>query len=345
MRILLTGRHGFDYNRVQVLLRGLEQVHADQFEVYIFGQRDTAAAKGLAARAVRFDVVYIPPFRQRDAAFVKRHVGDVPVILDPLIGSTITRVVDYGSWWRKPYTRWLDRRLFLASDYILFDTEAHRDWSIRELGLPPNRCRTLYIGADTDLLNPGLSSTRVERPIIVGFYGSLVPLQGVDKIIEAAHLLRDHTTIRFEIVGDIAKVPDMARLREAKPSKQVKYYEYLPFAELVERMKTWDICLGCFGESLKADIVIPNKVYHYAALGKAIISRDTRGMAERFEAGRDFVGVPPDTAALVRAIEDLAGYSARRRALGLAARSVMMRGLTAKHIAQDFLRIARDVVG
>jgi glycosyltransferase involved in cell wall biosynthesis len=40
--------------------------------------------------------------------------------------------------------------------------------------------------------------------------------------------------------------------------------------------------LGIFGDSLKADLVIPNKIFHYAACRKPIITKDSVGIREIF---------------------------------------------------------------
>ncbi len=345
MKVLLTARRGFDYNRVLVLLKGLAEVAPDSFEVYQFAKRNGKYGEQVRLRAEQADVIYVPPFRQRDVPFIRKYAAGRPIVLDPLIGTYITRVIDYGFWWRKPYARWLDRRHFLAADYIVFDTAAHRLWAIKQLGLPQHRCHTLYIGADVDLFaSAKLQVKGPTSPIVVGFYGSLVPLQGVEKIILAAYSLREREDIRFELIGNIKQAKYLDKLRKQYPSDRVEYLATVPFAQLPEHIQQWDICLGIFGDSLKADVVVPNKVYHYAASGKAIITREARGIDELFTSGENIWCIPPTSEALAEAIIELAMDADMRSRLGAKARSVIQEKLTAADVARQFLAICRKVV-
>jgi len=124
MRILLTGRRGFDYNRVRVLIAGLEAVAPDQYKVFEFGNRTPEKGKQLLELAKACDVIYIPPFRRLDVSFVRKHSAGKPIVFDPLIGTYITRVVDDGYWWRGPYAKWRDRRDFRRADHLIWDTNA-----------------------------------------------------------------------------------------------------------------------------------------------------------------------------------------------------------------------------
>ena len=343
MRLLLAGRGGFDYNRVRVILSGLRQVAPDGFEVFDFERRDRATGERLRALAEACDVIYVPPFRRLDVPFVRKYGAGRPILFDPLIGTYITRVVDFGWWWRKPLARWRDRRDFLAADHLLFDTEAHRQWAHRVLDIPLERSDVLYIGADTQEFTPVVSTSASAKTCRVGFYGSFAPLQGAEKVIEAAHLLRHRDDIEFEIVGDVAGNKAVAKTRARFAGARITYTDYLPFDELRRRVETWDICLGIFGDSEKANVVIPNKVYHYAALGKPFISRDTLGMREQFVHGRNAWLITPDVRVLAKAVEELVGDADSRGRLGRAAGRLISNQLAERAIAEELLRVARKL--
>ncbi len=345
MQILLTGRREFDYNRTRVLLEGLRAVAPGAFEVFQFSGRTRANARRLRELVADFDLVYVPPFRHNDVRWVKRHVGDTPVLFDPLISNTITRVVDYGWWWRRPFALRRDRRSMGAADHLLFDTQAHKAWSVRTFGFDESRCHVLHIGADTALF-PMQERTAVAKTVTtVGFYGSLVPLQGVDTIIRAMHLLRDRADIRFELIGHLGTRPDLRKLIDAQPNPQAAYISELPYEELAKRVAAFDIALGIFGPSEKANVVIPNKVYHYASLGLPIITRESAGVAELFEHGRDVYTVPhSDPAALAAAIVELVDDVAFRQNLGRGAGELIHGNFDAAAVGRTFLNIAGKIV-
>ncbi len=354
MRILLAARRGFDYNRVAIILRGLERVGHEAYEVYEFGTRDRAAATELRRRAQTCDLIYIPPFRHLDVAWVKRQVPSKPILFDPLIGTYITRVVDFGWWWRAPLAYLRDRRHFGAADHLLFDTESHRRWASAKFGLAPHRVHTLYIGADTrgganGGATPQTLPVSARTTFKVGFYGSLVPLQGVGVILEAARLLIHRQDIEFEVIGNLDDVPRLRRFVRAHPGLRLRQLPYLPYAELDARVRDFDICLGIFGSSLKADVVIPNKVWHYASLGRPIISRDTPGMREIFEHGSTAYLLSSSDAEslaseLSTAIVRLAEDAALRERLGEAAANLIRTNYTEVHVAKNLLTLAERIV-
>ncbi|MFK8056455.1 MAG: glycosyltransferase [Saprospiraceae bacterium] len=346
MRILLTGRQGFDYNRVRVLVAGLEAVAVNQFKIFEFGDRTAEKGAELLEYTKRCDVIYIPPFRRLDVSFVRKYSAGKPIVFDPLIGTYITRVIDDGFWWRGPIAKWRDRRDFMRADHLIWDTDAHRNWGVKTFGLDPAKSHTLYIGADTNLFPPVAKTERAPgEPIMFGFYGSLAPLQGVETIMQAAELLRDRADIRFELIGPIDKKKSTAVLREQLTTKHITYVPHLPYEELQERIRSFDVGLGVFGPSLKADVVIPNKIYHYAALGLPIISRKTAGMEEQFREGESYLGVGTSPEVLAKAIVTLAENASLRQNLGRAALSKTKKVLSHTQVAKDFLKLMENVLG
>jgi|SRR3989344_1980773 len=95
--------------------------------------------------------------------------------------------------------------------------------------------------------------------MIVHFHASGIPLQGVEYVKQAQKLLGYEAGIKWQIF-------------DGKP--------WLPFEELVAKMKEADICLGIFGTTRKSSMVIPNKVYEALAVGKAIITAGTSAIKE-----------------------------------------------------------------
>lgn len=345
MRILLTGRQGFDYNRVRVLVAGLNALAADQFEIFEFGERSKAKGAQLLALAAKCDVIYIPPFRRLDVAFVRKYSAGKPIVFDPLIGTYITRVIDDGFWWRGPLAKWRDRRDFKRADHLIWDTDAHRTWGVKTFGLDASTSHTLHIGADTDLFTPIEWTKRTSgAPVKFGFYGTLAPLQGVETIMQAAELLRDRPEIQFELIGPIEKKKSTASLKKKLTTPHISYVPFLPYDELQQRIRSFDVGLGVFGPSLKADVVIPNKIYHYAALGLPIISRKTVGMEEQFSDGVSYFGTGTTPKVLAEAIVTLAADVSLRQNLGQAALSRTKKALCHKHVAKGFLAVMDQIV-
>ena len=344
-RILFAAREGFGYNRVRVITTGLDAVAPGSYELHEIAAKDRASAARLRERAAEADLVYVPPFRHRDVHFVRANALGRPLLFDPLIGNYLTRVEDYGWWWRRPFARYRDRKYFGAADHLLFDTEAHRRWTCATYGFGESRTHVLHIGADTALWRPRAPAA-TDRPLTVGFYGSLVPLQGFTAVLRAVALLQARDDLRFVLIGDHATYPEHAALRAALDPTRVTFRDYLPYERLAGEVAAFDIALGIFGASRKADVVIANKLYHYAAVGAAIVTREAEALPEVFTPGRDVLTVAPaDPEALARAVVRLAEGDGLRQNLGAAARALMVEGYGAAAVGERFVGLARAILG
>jgi glycosyltransferase involved in cell wall biosynthesis len=121
-------------------------------------------------------------------------------------------------------------------------------------------------------MNPGERAQ--SDSVVVTFYGSDIPLQGVEYVIEATKLIKD-SNIQFRIIGSKIK----NRFGDYK-QENVKFYDNVSYKELNRLYIESDIILGIFGNTDKAKRVIPNKVYDGLAVGRAIITADTMAVRE-----------------------------------------------------------------
>ena len=81
----------------------------------------------------------------------------------------------------------VDRRALRLSDLVVADTDANADF-LAELGdLPRERVQVCLVGAEDRLFHAGW---RPDEPFRVLFVGKLIPLHGVETILEAARLAR-----------------------------------------------------------------------------------------------------------------------------------------------------------
>ena len=99
--------------------------------------------------------------------------------------------------------------------------------------------------------------------------------------------------------------------------------DWVPYEVLAETIARADIVLGIFGSSRKARMVIPNKVFEAALVGRAIVSADTPALREIFEHDRDLLLCAAQGQALAEAITLLADDADLRLRLGRSARELM----------------------
>jgi glycosyltransferase involved in cell wall biosynthesis len=85
------------------------------------------------------------------------------------------------------------------------------------------------------------------------------------------------------------------------------------------------VVLGVFGSSEKAAMVVPNKVYQAAAVGRPLVTRDGPGLREVLEPGRHCLACAPgDPEALAAAVRGLLDDRESAEGLGRAARAHLL---------------------
>jgi glycosyltransferase involved in cell wall biosynthesis len=249
------------------------------------------------------------------------------IVMAPLVTLSETLVEDRGVFrpgsLRSRLASWLDRLSLSLATRVVIDTEAHRRYLTATFATPAERISAWYLGTDSSAFVRKPLPDDV-RPLRVLFYGSFLPLHGVQIVLQAAELLRTRDDIELVLLGE---GPGRAAAEEhagAAGLTRVRFEAWVPYRELPDVIAKAHVCLGIFGSSVKAQMVIPNKVYEAAAVGRPIITADTPAIREVFVHG-DSIWLCPagDPGALATAIDALARDEALRRRLGAGAAAVM----------------------
>jgi glycosyltransferase involved in cell wall biosynthesis len=214
--------------------------------------------------------------------------------------------------------RW-ESRLFQSSEIVLADTSAHAHFFSEVLGADPNKVFVVPVGAEETLFVPQTLGISRSRPEVL-FYGSFVPLQGVDVIVEAARRVPE---VDWTLLGQ-------GKLRaaceeSAKGLSHVRFEDWVPYEQLAARIGQADLLLGIFGDTPKALRVIPNKFYQAIACARPIITMNSPvyGAEVRSKNQGGIAWVPPaDPSALAQAVREWAGAPERLLHCGANARKL-----------------------
>jgi glycosyltransferase involved in cell wall biosynthesis len=260
------------------------------------------------------------------------------ILFAPLVTITETLVDDRGDY--RPGSlaarlfAWIDRRSFAAADVVLVDTRAHRDYVVRRLGVRPDRLVVHYLGAEA-IFAPAEVRMEVRAPVAAAStssgrprlrvlaYSSYLPLHGTLVIARAAGLLRSDEGIEIELIGN---GPERAACDALVGSlSHVAVVEWIPYAELPARIAAADVVLGIFGTSEKARIVVPNKVYQAAQVGRAIVTADSPAIREVLVPEESVLAIDPRPEPLAAALRRLQAEPELVRRLAEGARRAIER--------------------
>jgi glycosyltransferase involved in cell wall biosynthesis len=251
-----------------------------------------------------------------------------PLILDAFVSTYDTYCFDrqvFGP--RSPLGRmafYLDRLSCQMADVVVVDTLGQARYFERTFAVPRSKIKVLYVGCDDQLFAPR-DVPLPDRPRVL-FYGTFLPLHGVDTIIRAANLMRTDD-VDFVLLGRGQEYERARGLAAEFDLSNIEFLDPVPLEQLPGVIAEATICLGGhFGRSQKARRVIAGKTFQCLAMGKPTIVGDNPANRELFSHGEDVWMCPMDNPpALTESIRHLLDSSLLRARLGKRARETVRR--------------------
>ena len=278
-------RHNKDYSRFNIIRQFLEGLECER------------------------DVYVLLPFSKNQ--FFRNFFKRDRIVNDFFISNYDTYVYDRQkitkanprAWW-KYFQDWVN---FRCSRYLLSDTQAHFDYWQSLFGAFGGKHFVLPVFADTTLYYPEEKTRPPERPLRILFYGSFIPLHGIDVILQAfARMEAAGTAFEAEVIGTGQIYPQMRQLYDRLELQKVRMNgTFVNEAELADTIRTYDVVLGVFGSSRKARSVVPNKVYQGLACAKTVVTMRSSAIDEFFSP-EDLIQCDNTPEALAAALSALA---------------------------------------
>ena len=160
-----------------------------------------------------------------------------------------------------------------AADVVVVDTYETAEYMYSLFGGSINGLSYLPLATDEQyFLELPLPENQITEVL---FVGTLVPLHGVQYIVDAIEQLADNDDIHFTIVGS-GQDNSLVKLCQTRfPGKLYWHREWADSETVAGYIRKADICLGIFGDSQKAQRVCPLKMYAYLACARPVITRKT----------------------------------------------------------------------
>lgn len=311
LRVLFVSGREPTYVRVALLLRALRA----NFQV----TEITSSAKSMIQRLLEvsmrlliirpeYDVAVAGFFGQPIVPLLGR-LNSNPIIFDAFISAYDTLCFDREIASPKSsigkLAFWLDKSACSLSSQIITDTRAHAQYFAQTFDVPHQKISPLYLGYDKNLFFPRPKPEA--GPFLVFYYGTFLPLHGVEYIVKAAKLVQKETDIRFLIVGRGKAYPSVRRLAHSISVNNIDFVDWIPYEKLPETIATASICLGGhFSNIEKAKRVISGKTYQFLAMERPTIVGDSLAANELFQHKENVFMCPQaDEYALASAILEL----------------------------------------
>ena len=172
----------------------------------------------------------------------------------------------------------------LLSDKIILDTNTHIKYFNIKFNLRKKKFRRILVGAEPifSISNNAVKRSGNAEKLRVGFWGTYIPLHGIEFIIKAADVLKDDKRIVFSLLGRGQTYKKNVELARSLKLNNIEFNDLIPLKELPDFIAKCDIALGIFGKGEKALCVIPNKIFEAIQMKVPIITSNTPAINELF---------------------------------------------------------------
>lgn len=171
----------------------------------------------------------------------------------------------------------LERFCLRTSDHCITDTLMHKDFIEKRFSVAGDKIGVVYVGATIPESDSGTQDkeqpSSSQEKLSVLFYGTFLPLHGMDVLLRSCHMMKDKPIV-FNIIGGKGKA--LADFRKMQDELQLSNVQHKTWVELDELQSVYipgaDLCLGGpFGGTPQARRVITGKTMQFLAQSKATI--------------------------------------------------------------------------
>jgi len=345
MRVLFICGREPGYIRNRLILKALKR-HFEVVEISSslesFVLRNLSVLVRFIVNRPQCDVIFVGFYGHPLMLWLPRFTRR-PIVFDAYLSTYDTLCFDRR--WFAPsspggrFAYWLDRHSCMSATRVLLDTKAHVGYFTRTFNLSSEGFEVLYVGSDEDVFYPRQAAS--DGDFLVFYYGSFLPLQGIEHIVRAAKLLEGDPQIRFQIAGEGKKRREMVQLATGLGASNVEFPGWIPFRELPTAIAQASVCLGGhFSNSAKAQNVIASKTFQFLAMAKPTIVGDNPANRELLTHKKNAYMCPPaDSAALAEAILELKRDEELRQRIGWEGYNLFVNRCSVEKIGQSLKEI------
>ena len=343
----------FNYQQNQNVLKGLEEHNIDIIRI-------TSKSKYLAIRNLskllkflllrkNYDIIIVGMIGQFIAPIIAK-LTKKPIIFYPFISLYGTVVEDRGYFSKDSLlgklSLYLDRKSVLVSEKCILDTYEHIRYWTEDLNLPREKFERVFVGSNDEIFYPRQRTRKEDGDFSVRFYGSYIPAQGVEIIIEAANVLKKDNKIKFSLLGKGGpNYEDCRNLAKQLRLGNITFLDTVPLYELPDFIKNADVILGMFSSTKKFNTSIANKVYQAWAMKMPTITAESDGCKDLLVHRENaMLSKQMDPKSLAEAILELKNNPELRNKIAINGYKTFKENATPGIIAKEVIEILEKVI-
>jgi len=237
--------------------------------------------------------------------------------------------------------------LYRRADRIVVVTPAFKDHLVRYWHVPDSRIAIIENGVETDLFcsDPLRAQTRknlaLEDRFLICYIGTMGMAHGLETLLAAAaELQTSFPSATFLLIGEGAEKERIVSRASAAGLTNIRFMDQQPREQIPAYVSAADVCLVMLKKTELFKTVIPTKLLEYMACERPVIvavDGQARQLVE--QAGAGLFVEPEDSAALARAIHNLANDPEGRQRMGASGRQYTVSRLSRERTARDYIEI------
>jgi len=183
------------------------------------------------------------------------------------------------SYIKKTIYYFIDIITLKLPDHLITDTKYHKFFISNKYNIKNISC--IYI-SEKKTIHKKININKKKNLINIVFAGAYRNLHGIKNIIDAFKIVNLYNkNINLKLIGTDYGQKFKIMSKEMR-IKNIYFYKRLKYKDFINHIENADICLGIFGESIKAHNVISNFLMTSCRLGKIIITLNTEAAKEVF---------------------------------------------------------------
>jgi glycosyltransferase involved in cell wall biosynthesis len=238
------------------------------------------------------------------------------------------------------------RYLLNKCRYILTDTPEHAAYSSNLSEIDPTRYRAIPVSTNEQLFKPAKRqpSKKSNQAFQVLYYGNMLPLHGLQYVLEAAIRLKDQP-LEFLLVGGKAET-GQAIAQAQSGGAHIAHEAWIKFENLPQYIAAADLCLGGpFGDTTQAQFVITGKTFQFLASAVPTVVGRNQATAS-FKDKKNCLLVPlGDAAGLAKALSWARTHHKDLLSIGKSGRKLYEHEFSQAVVADKLGTILRDCLG